>query len=243
MNFCGRDIEASHTGYKPKSVLWDSMDFLSGITRSDIILPQEYLDEKQGFFFHATYTEHDAENLCKHIDALPLDFSPEFRAFEKVWRRDEWNHYVGFRQLYSIMYGEPVESVAKQIEERPYDFSPIGEYFKDEFTICLLIAFDEILTTKGYATEHALYASLGPSGVSEWFKQVTRDEAYHFKNAMEVIRVKHSHRRSEISEVVNALITLDTQSNDYKGTFVLDHELYSKKFIVEGASILMNYFL
>ena len=110
------------------------------------------------------------------------------------------------------------------------------------FFICLLIAYDEILTTKSYATDHELYLSFGHPAFFEWIKQVTRDEAYHFHNAMEVIRLRHSNRINEIPETIELMLNWDLQKNEYAGTFVLDHDWYSEEFLNWGASVIRNYF-
>lgn len=240
--FCGRDIDAKTSRFVPKSVQWSSKVMLKGLQRKDIIVNQSYLSRKKDFFLHAAYTEYDAENLCKYLDTLEMEFSPEFKVFEKVWRRDEWNHYVGFRYIYSIMFNQREEDVARLIEERPSNFSGINQFLNDEFSICLLIAFDEILTTKGYAGEKKLYHSLGHPAFARWFKYVTKDEAYHFTNAMEVIRLNHYNRIPEIPKMLDSFIEWDMQRNEYGSTFVLDHDLYSPEFIQEGANVIKKYF-
>lgn len=222
---------------------WDSLEMLGKLGREDITLPQSQVDQKKDFFLHAAYTEFDADNFCKHLNTLAITFSDEFKLFERVWRKDELNHYIGFRYLYSILYGSTVEEVGKIIETRKYDFSRIEPFFRDEFTICLLIAFDEILTAKGYGSEQNLYASLGSQTFSEWFKLVTMDEAYHFRNIMEVIRLKHSDRINEIPTLIERFIEWDVMRNDYSSTFVLDHDYYSLEFIKHGASIIRSYFI
>lgn len=240
--FCGKDLHVPHSDFIPKSKNWDSITILGGLTRKDIVLPQSYLEEKRNFFFHAAYTEFDAENFCRHLDTLNNNFSPEFMAFEKLWRKDEQNHYIGFRYIYSIMFDQSIEDVARSIEDRPYDFSRLAAFFKDEFIICVLIAFDEILTTKGYIGEQKLYQSFGNLAFLKWFKTVTRDEVYHFKNIMEVIRIRHFNRIDEIPKILESFINWDIQENEYTGTFVLDHDLYSRDLLQHGASMIKTYF-
>lgn len=240
--YCGQNINVPQTNFIPKSQDWNSMDFLDGLKRKDILCSDSFLIEKRDFFFHATFTEFDAENLCRHLDTLGYDFSPEFKTFEKSWRKDEWNHYIGFRYIYSIMFDQEIANVAKLIESRPSDFSRLENYFKDEFFITLLIAFDEILTTKSYASEFDLYSSFGHSAFLNWIKEVTRDEAYHFHNAMEVIRIRHFNRIDEIPDLLESFVKWDLQKNEYTGTFVLDHDFYSPEFLKHGASIIKNYF-
>lgn len=241
-SFCGKDIDTESARFIPKSTQWSSKVMLKGLQRKDIVVNQGYLLKKKDFFLHAAYTEYDAENLCKYLDTLSIKFSPEFLAFEKVWRRDEWNHYVGFRYIYSIMFNQREDDVARLIEERPCNFSGIEKFLEDEFSICLLIAFDEILTTKGYASEKKLYSSLGHPAFSRWFRAVTKDEAYHFSNVMEVIRLNHSDRISEIPLLLDSFIRWDMQKNEYGSTFVLDHDLYTPEFIEEGANTIKKYF-
>ena len=197
-DYCGQSLVVPPTDFDPKSRDWNSIDYLKDLRRSDINLSDEFLDKKRDFFLHAAYTEFDAENLCRFLETLDFEFSPEFKVFEKKWRRDEWNHYIGFRYIYSIIFNESETAIARIIESRPYDFSGIQNFFKDEFSICLLIAYDEILTTKSYASEHQLYKSFGNPQFYSWIKEVTRDESYHFNNVMEVIGLNHSDRIEEI---------------------------------------------
>lgn len=240
--YCGRALKVPTSNFIPKSISWDSSTFLIGLNRSDILLTEKFIQEKEEFFLHAAYTEFDAENLCRHLEKMNYDFSPEFLAFEKVWRRDEWNHYLGFRFLYSIMYNQTQEDIAEIIEKRPSDFTSLSAFFKDEFFICLLIAFDEILTTKSYTSEYGLYKSFGHPSFLKWIKAVTRDESYHFYNAMEVIRIRHRRRIHEIPTIIDSFVSYDLNRNGYQGTFVLDHDWYSKEFLEYGANKIKSYF-
>ena len=118
----------------------------------------------------------------------------------------------------------------------------IKGFLEVEFIIYLILAFDEILTTKSYGSEIGLYTSFGCSSISEWFRNVTRDEAYHFKNAMEVIRKNHSEGICEIPRVIDSFIYWDLERNGYDRTFVLGHDFYSKEFHQEGGFLMKNYF-
>jgi len=227
--------------FKPRSNDWNSMDFLKGLSRKDIELSDEFLNENKDSFLFATYTEFDAKNLSRHLDSLDINFTPEFMAFKKFWKRDEENHYTGFRYIYSIMFNEEEEKVANVIESRPYNFGNLKDFLHDEFTICLLIAYDEILTTKAYSSERKLYSSLGNAAFYDWMRKVTIDEAFHFHNIMEVIRLRHSHRILEIPRIVTSLVNLDLERNNYEGTFVMDHESYFFDFLKSGVSVIERY--
>lgn len=240
--FCGSKINPPPGKLNAKQKVWDFTSYLNNLTRDHILNNDHFFKDKKDFFLHAAYTEYDAENFCRHLDALDLSFSPEFMAFEKAWRKDEHNHYLGFRKLYSVIYNESEEEIAKRIEERPYDFTPIKEYFKDEFSICLIIGYDEILTTMAYSQELKMYDSFKNKSVSGWMRDVTRDESYHFHNVMEVIALNHKERINEIPGMLRNLVSRDLERHEYKSTFVLDHDWYSEDFLNKGAMIILKYF-
>jgi hypothetical protein len=71
-----------------------------------------------------TEAEFDANNLCDYLEARAtagtLALSPEFRAFAKLWRRDEMNHALGFAMIESFFLGlNGVEQLQEHREHRP----------------------------------------------------------------------------------------------------------------------------
>lgn len=240
--FCGSADCYPSTSFVPKSVPWNSAALIGHLDRSKIVLPDSVLASHNDTLWDAMCAEYDAENFCNYLKTEGFNLSPEFKAFEYVWRRDEHNHYLGFRHIYSILYGGTGEELVSKIRLRVVDFAPIREMLEDEFMLCLLLAYDEIATTKSYALDYGFYKSLGHGNFLKWIKLVTRDEAYHFNNCMELIGRNHYHRASEIPGLVDKFIEWDLNRNEYQGTFVLDHMTYGEDFLVSCGTIMKQYF-
>ena len=230
------------TNFRLRHRRWDSRECLKGLTKDDISLPDERITEREGFFWNAMVTEYDARNFDRHLAENACKFSPEFLAFRRAWIRDEWNHYIGFRSIYSMLYDRAEDEIAKQVEIETGDFLSIKEFSDDEFKICLLLAYDEIATAKSYFSEFPLYRDLGDSLFLSWFKKVTVDELYHFRNCMEIIRCRHSSRIPEISATIDLFINYDMRRNHYERTFVFDHYWYSPTFLEHCRELVMAYF-
>lgn len=240
--FCGSSENFPITQYVPKSRPWSSNKLIGHIEKTSIKLPRETIIQTQKTFWDNLCSEYDAENFCLFLETSRLHLSREFKAFEFVWRRDEYNHYLGFKHIYSIFYEESFEAIDTNLRNRPFDFSPIKSMLEDEFKICLLLAYDEIATTKSYAADYDFYTSLGPKELLIWIKLVTRDEAYHFHNCMELIKNRFYHRIAEIPNLVDQFVKWDIARNEYIGTFVLDHDNYSVDFLQSCAKIMKTYF-
>jgi hypothetical protein len=224
ISFCGSDDQYPVTSYVPKSIPWGSADVLAGLDRSHVSLSDAVLREFKPVLWNDLRSEFGAENFCDHLKNQNAQFSSEFKAFEHVWRRDEFNHYVGFRMLYCMLYDEDAAIVEAQLRSVPADFKPIRHMLADEFVTTLLLAYDEIATTKSYAADHTFYKSWGHGAFHSWIKLVTRDESYHFNNLMRLVEAKHQDRISEIPAHVERFIEWDLNGSEYRGTFVLDHD-------------------
>lgn len=241
--FCGSANSYPISQFVPKSQPWNSDDLIGHIQKSSIKCPVPAINQLQQTFWDNLCSEYDAENFCLFLEKYNVQLSPEFKAFEFVWRRDEYNHYLGFRHIYSILYGKSFEAIETELKQRYVDFNPIKSMLEDEFKICLLLAYDEIATTKSYAEDYGFYSSFGPSELLKWIKLVTRDEAYHFNNCMELIGKNFYDRIAEIPNLVDQFVEWDLNRNEYIGTFVLDHENYSINFLQSCADIMKRYFL
>ena len=240
--FCGSSGSYPISQFIPKSRPWSSLNLIGHIGKNAIELQTETIKQFQQTFWDNLCSEYDAENFCLFLEKYDVQLSPEFKAFEFVWRRDEYNHYLGFRHIYSIFYGMSLEAIDSDLKQRPVNFRPILSMLGDEFKICLLLAYDEIATTKSYAADYDFYESFGPEGFLKWIKLVTRDEAYHFNNCMELIGKNFYHRIAEIPNLIDQFVKWDLARNEYIGTFVLDHENYSADFLQSCANIMKRYF-
>jgi hypothetical protein len=221
---------------------WNSAKVLQGLTKEDICLSGEELSNRKEFLWNAMLTEYDAKNLGRYLTTRDIEFSPTFLSFKRAWSRDEWNHYLGFRQLYSVLYDEPEDKIATQLEMDSGDFESIAKFLDDEFKVCLVLAYDEIATFKSYLAEFPFYTALDRR-VFRWFQKVTRDELNHFLNCMEIIRCNHPTRSSEIASTIDLFIKWDIGRHPYVRTFVLDHYWYSQKFLEHCGELISGYLL
>ncbi len=241
--FCGSSHIYPLSTFTPKSIPWSSSQLIGALDKGNVSLSDEVLSDQKSTFWDNLCSEYDAENFCLFLEKNKIKLSSDFKAFEFVWRRDEFNHHIGFRHIYSILYDTQVSSIDEQLKQRSVNFTPIEVMLEDEFKICLVLAYDEIATTKSYALDYDFYKSFGHDGFLKWIKLVTRDEAYHFNNCMELIGKNFYHRINEIPQLVDNFISWDLSRNEYKGTFVLDHENYDELFLRSCGDIMKQYFL
>ena len=243
--FCGStDVYPADTQFQPKSILWSSHELIGQIQRNDIRLDSNMISEMKDGLWNDLCSEYDAENFCNYLKTSGIKLSSDFKSFEYVWRRDELNHYLGFRQIYSLLYDISEDEITREVKSRTVNFEPLKSMLQDEFKICLLIAYDEIATTKNYASEYEFYTSFGPINFLRWVKNVTRDEAYHFNNCMELIGKNFKNRISEIPKLVDYFIDWDLNGGAYHGTFVLDHDgpYFTNEVLNACGDTMKNYF-
>jgi hypothetical protein len=205
---------------------WNSADLLGDVQLPDLHKSNRMEHAEELFLFDMN-TEYDAMNLYTYFrsrEAAGELFTPDFWAFVKAWREDEWNHYVGYRQLYSLCTGRSAEDLHQQVQARPSDFRPVETFLVDEFKICLVISYDEMFTIWSCKQDFELFDAFGKPRASRWIRRVARDEGFHFQNALEVIRRQHAHRIGEAEGFLNTILEWDLEAHEYKSTFVLDHE-------------------
>jgi hypothetical protein len=219
---------------------WKSSSYLGDVAKCDLARSSEELADRKEFLWNAMLTEYDAKNLSRHLATLNIKFSPEFLSFKRAWSRDEWNHYLGFRRIYSILYEEPEDKIAEQIERDVGNFDLVAQFLNDEFTICLLLAYDEVATLKSYIAEFPFYKALDDR-IFHWFQKVTKDELNHFLNCMEIVRCVHDARTAEISGFVDQIMKWDLERHPYGRTFVFDHYWYSLEFLDHCAKLINGY--
>jgi hypothetical protein len=178
MNPFGFDLRTIHSSsektmsYPTQS---DEIALLDGITRKDLEVTDKLLEQSRDIIWSDLSSEYDAEHFSDFLSQSGLPFTPEFEAFKTGWRRDELNHYLGFRQIYSILYDKSPNSIDQAMAAHQPNFAPIQEFLEDEFRICVLIAYDELATTRTYAQDIALYKSFGSMPLANWIKFVTKD--------------------------------------------------------------------
>ncbi len=225
---------------------WDSRIILDGISLEDLQVSNKLLEETHNIIWGDLSSEYDAEHFYHFLRHCGLRFTPEFEAFQKTWRRDEFNHYLGFRQIYSTLYQKSPDAIDQEMAVRQPNFVPIQEFLRDEFSICVLIAYDELATTRTYAQDIALYTSFGSTKFANWIKFVAKDEGLHYQNALKVIAQCHPHRLPELRQLVNRLVEFNLEDNHaYWSTFVLNHEqsnYFTPSFLSECGDMLCKRF-
>jgi hypothetical protein len=226
--------------FKLRTARWNSAKVLRGLTKDDVCLSREEVANRKEFLWNAMLTEYDARNLARYLTTRAIRSSPEFLLFKRAWSHDEWNHYLGFRQVYSMLYDEPEDKITEQLEMDSGNFELIAEFLDDEFKVCLVLAYDEIATFKSYLAEFPFYKALDMK-VFRWFQRVTKDELNHFLNCMEIIRCKHSARSSEIASTIDMFIKWDIERHPYLRTFILDHYWYSQRFLEHCGELIGGY--
>ncbi|MDF5953342.1 hypothetical protein P4193_25220 [Pseudomonas aeruginosa] len=96
-------------------------------------------------------SEFDSINFLRYLfGRRDIQFSNEFIEFVCLWHLDEQNHYRGLRKINSVLYSMPEDMIDREIRSNSPDFSHIEDFMKDEFTILLSIAFDEVTSTRAY---------------------------------------------------------------------------------------------
>src|SRR5208282_4105110 len=106
---------------------------------------------------------------------------------------------------------------------RTQTFSNIAEWLSDEFSVCVLLAYDENVTAQAYRLDFPIYRSFGNPGLLKWIRLVALDEVHHFSNLVALIRRSHRHRLNEVAPMLDRLVERDLSGEDYSATFVLDH--------------------
>ncbi len=131
------------------------------------------------------YTEYDARHLKKELPIRNLISTEEAAAFFDAWAADEERHAEGFIQIMELVADGSEKDLWERLDAaRSHNFSAINEYLKDEFSVMVMIAFDEMCTCHAYAADKGFYAGLGNDRFVRWLREVTADEAVHSMNAV-----------------------------------------------------------
>ena len=130
-----------------------------------------------------------------------------------------------------MMYGIPIFEIAKSVRQRVSGFSELARFITDEFRVCVLLAYDEMVTARAYAADFPIYDSLGDDNLSQWIRKVCREEIRHCLAMVELLRLRYPLRLSEIQSSIDELARYDSRSADYTGTFVLDHQHFPPELL------------
>ncbi|NEU95783.1 hypothetical protein FNJ47_08060 [Bradyrhizobium sp. UFLA 03-164] len=170
-----------------------------------------------------------------------LIVSDEAAAFFSAWAIDEERHTDGFIRIIELVANGSEKDLRERLAARPHDFGPIVEHLKDEFSLMVMIAFDEMCTCRAYAAEKPFYDSLGNNTLHHWLREVIADEAVHSMNAVNVIRARYRDRIGQVHSILDNLIRA-TESLRYSGAFVLDYfgAVYSTELLADSRLMTMR---
>ncbi|OCK60180.1 hypothetical protein LMTR3_19905 [Bradyrhizobium sp. LMTR 3] len=181
--------------------------------------------------------------MKKELSIRNVIATEEAAAFFDAWATDEERHADGFIQIMELVADGSEKDLWERLDARSHNFCAINEYLKDEFSVMVMIAFDEMCTCHAYAADKGFYAGLGSDRFVRWLREVTVDEAVHSMNAVNVIRARYSDRIGEVGTILDGLTSSVADESNYCGTFVLDYfgEKYTKEMLANcRAAILRN---
>ncbi len=210
--------------WSPRAQDWDAAAYLCGLSRADLCLGGEDLSKLEEFLWFDLCAEYDSRHLHALLQQLPISFTDDFRCFERLWFRDEVNHERGFRQLYQLIFPTDDAVLDARLAERVPDFSPFVEFIEDELSLCVVFAYDELATCHAYRGDLPLYRRIHSGVLPRWLQLIILDEAYHYRNALEIAVRRHSDRRVEIPAIIERCVDYDLRQAPYTGTFIFDHE-------------------
>lgn len=199
---------------------WCALDMLSELDPSSFMLTMEQKKELEPMFWHSICTEYDARHFYRQLNNANFLPSQALEVFLGRWLEDEINHANGFKRIYSLIYGVSEKKIDEKLAERQVDFTALEEFFVNEKSLCLLLAYDELVTTHVYNHSIPFYENLGKPILSHWIRQLKYDEAQHFTS---IIKVSSHHDMSDAENIIMRIIDVDAAMTDYHGTFVLDH--------------------
>lgn len=231
--------------FKLRNSTWSSVALLARVKPSDIIASSEIREEIHKDIWGDMNAEHDAEHLWDFIRGSGIDFSKEFEVVLNDWRKDEFNHYLGLRQICSMVYNIPESKIDKRAHSRAPNFTPMKHLLTDEFQVCVVLAYDELISTLGYREHFNAYKQLGPKAIEQWIRFAARDESYHYRNLVDLIATRHAERIPEVRPFLDRVLEYEfAPEMKYHATFLLDHidEAASTGFLPNCAQMVCDYF-
>lgn len=196
---------------------------ISTLTSSAIQLDVTLRKQYEPILWRSICSEYDSINFYNKVRSLNINYTENFENFLTSWLQDEAMHTAGFKKLYQLVYDIEESQTDRALAERKPNFDSISEFLESEFSICLLLAFDEIVTAHVYEKSISFYSEVEPVKLPQWIKKVKRDEVKHFINVIKVIRSNHQYSIQAAKNILDRIVEVDTNLSNYEGTFVLDH--------------------
>lgn len=173
-----------------------STAIIAGLSQGDLYVDRQSATGFRTILIKALHAEHDAEFFCQELDrrvaAGKLQLTPEFRAFEHAWRRDELDHTLGYAKVISLLYGDDETELLAHSGSRQPKFERLEALLVNEFSICLLLAYDEMVTAGSYRADwRTFYPQFRNERLLQWIKRLAADEERHSANLLTVLQQCH----------------------------------------------------
>ena len=179
------------------------------------------LDALRTSIWHSLSSEYDARHLSAFLRGSGLRLSDAFWAMETAWAVDEDKHYQALRWLYARLFSVDESSLDAQVAARQPDFSALAPLVPDEFSLCVVLAFDELASARSYARDRSR-PGLGSVG-ARLLHHIAQDEFLHCRNALDILRCCHRDRVPDVQDVLSRAIAHDACPQfRYRATFLLD---------------------
>jgi hypothetical protein len=167
---------------------------------------------------HEMLTEFEVRSFDQHLAGRVASWTRAFAPFRSRWRRDERAHYMGFRYIRRLT-GVSAEALAAELETAGTpDFEPIEPFIRDDLSLCVLLAFEELVTILGYRSNVPIYDAAGDAGLTAWIRRVTRDEGGHYAAVIAMLRTVDDEDRRRAVAVAERLIDHDSSQPAYRRT-------------------------
>ena len=187
------------------------------------------------------YTEYDARRLFAFVAEAPSSYSSAFWDFFNGWASDEVMHAAGFIEVLSRLFEEDRAALWAQLAARESSFERIEDLVRDEYSLLIILALDEILTVHAYAEDRAFYSAWGAPGAMRWLRRLMLDEARHFRGAVQLLTVEHRQRSYRDAEAcIDQVLGLSV--GPYQGTFLMDYfgDEYTSELMENGRAALLR---
>jgi hypothetical protein len=204
-------------------VPWSSEHLLRDVSAGHIKLSSKERRASEGLLWRSICSEHDARHFFRQLITVGPPLPWKMQEFLAGWFADEVNHARGFKILYEKIYGLPPDEIEERLASRLIDFSHLAEFFGSLFSVCILFAFDELVTTHVYEMSIGFFRQWGIPTVTEWSRRLVRDEARHYRTVMGIVREYCAAEAPLAEDLLARVIDVDLAQTDYHGTFVLDH--------------------
>lgn len=183
-------------------------------------------------------TEYDARFLAPYLRARGLDGNPDFRATLAAWAADEERHHATVRAWYERFFGW-TDAQERALAGRRPDFVPLAHLFTDPFAVLCLLAYDELVTVRGYLANLPTYAAADPE-LGAFVRRLATDEGCHYRAFLGHLRRDHAHRATDAPAVLARVRA--AEGTPYAATFVLDHDdpVYEERMYDEAQRVLLR---